>query len=209
MAITYTWTIPACEHDIATGGISTIHWRCTGVDGDHSVSLSGTVGLNPDPSEGVFTAYVDVTEDQVQGWVWDNVSQDDTEATIASKLNAKINPTKTDGTPWQKRDDMLVAYRTAVARLAQYIVADGRAEAYEDQPTGAYDDDGNEVMESVLVQTAIDPVDATVDQTTYDDNGENPVTTAIENPLITVDVAERAEAQAVVDGTPAAVVEAA
>jgi hypothetical protein len=47
-----------------------------------------------------------------------------------------------------------------------------------------------------------------VDVTTYDDEGEATVET-IENPLITTDVAERAAAQAVVDGTPQAVVDAA
>ena len=104
---------------------------------------------------------------------------------------------------WQLQE-----YRKATQRLARYIVADGRAEVYEDQPTGAYDDEGNEVMQSVLVQTAIDPVDAKVNQTTYDDMGENPVTTEIENWLITVDVAERTAAQAVVDATPQEVIDA-
>lgn len=110
---------------------------------------------------------------------------------------------------WQLAD-----YRVATARLAQYIVADGRAEVTESQATGdqVLDEDTGEmvdVMHDVITVTAIEPVEATVDQTTYDDNGENPVTTTIENPLITVDVAERADAQAVVDGTPAAVVETA
>ena len=50
MAVTYTWTIPTCEHDIASGGINVIHWRCTGVDGDNSASSYGTVGLTPDAS---------------------------------------------------------------------------------------------------------------------------------------------------------------
>jgi hypothetical protein len=29
----YTWTIATCEHDIATGGITVAHWRCSAVDG--------------------------------------------------------------------------------------------------------------------------------------------------------------------------------
>ena len=95
----------------------------------------------------------------------------------------------------------LAEYRKATARLAQYRLADGRPEVYEDQPTGEYDDEGNEVMESVLVQTAIDPLDATVEQTTYDDEG-NATTETVDNPLIVADDAERAAAQAVVDGTP-------
>ena len=100
MAITYTWTIPTCEHDIASGGINVIHWRCTGVDGDNSASSYGTVGLTPDASSPNFVAYADVTEAMAQGWVWDSVSQADTEAAIADKINAMANPTEASGTPW-------------------------------------------------------------------------------------------------------------
>ena len=100
MAVTYTWTIPTCEHDIATGGINVIHWRCTGVDGYNSASSYGTVGLTPDPSSSDFVAYADVTEAMAQGWVWDSVSQADTEAAIADKINAMANPTEASGTPW-------------------------------------------------------------------------------------------------------------
>jgi len=100
MAVTYTWTIPTCEHDIATGGINVIHWRCTGVDGDNSASSYGTVGLTPDASSPDFVAYADVTEAMAQGWVWDSVSQADTEAAIADKIDAMANPTEASGTPW-------------------------------------------------------------------------------------------------------------
>ena len=100
MAVTYTWTIPTCEHDIASGGINVIHWRCTGVDGDNSASSYGTVGLTPDASSPDFVAYADVTEAMAQGWVWDSVSQADTEAAIAAKIDAMANPTEASGTPW-------------------------------------------------------------------------------------------------------------
>jgi len=92
-------------------------------------------------------------------------------------------------------------YRKATARLAQYVLADGRPEVYEDQPTGDYDEDGNEVMESVLVQSAVEPLDATVEVTTYDVDG-NGATETVANPLIVEDEAERAAAQSIVDGTP-------
>ena len=95
----------------------------------------------------------------------------------------------------------LAEYRKATARLARYVLADGRAEVYEDQPTGEYDDEGNEVMESVLVQAAVDPLDATVEVTTYDVDG-NGTTETVANPLIVEDEAERAAAQSIVDGTP-------
>jgi len=100
MAITYTWTIPTCEHDIATGGINVVHWRCTAEDGDYTASSYGTVGLTPNPSSPDFVPYADVTEAQAQGWVWDSVSQADTEAAIATKIDAIANPTTEAGVPW-------------------------------------------------------------------------------------------------------------
>ena len=95
----------------------------------------------------------------------------------------------------------LAEYRKATARLAQYVLADGRPEVWEDQPTGDYDEEGNEVMESMLVQAAVDPLDATVEVTTYDVDG-NGTTETVANPLIVEDEAERAAAQSIVDGTP-------
>jgi hypothetical protein len=110
-------------------------------------------------------------------------------------------------------NQQLQAYRVAVARLDQYIVADGRAEVREMQPTGeqVFNEETGEmedVMEEVVTVTAIDPVEPTVEQTTYDEEG-NATTTTIENPLITKDNEERAAAQAVVDATPQAVKDAA
>jgi len=102
--ITYTWTIPTCEHDVATGGINVVHWRCTASEtvgeDTYTASSYGTVGLTPDPSSPDFTPYADVTEAQAQGWVWGHVSQSDTEAAIAAQIDAMANPTTADGVPW-------------------------------------------------------------------------------------------------------------
>jgi len=108
----------------------------------------------------------------------------------------------------------LADYRVATARLAQYIVSVGRAEVVESQATGeqVWDEDAGEmvdVMHDVITVTAIDPVEATITRTVYsDDIDAEPTEETIENPLITTDVAERAAAQAVVDATPQAVVDA-
>lgn len=96
----------------------------------------------------------------------------------------------------------LADYRKAAARLDQYILADGRPEITEEQPTGEYDEEGNEVTQTVVVQTAIDPVDATVEQNVYDDEGNITGTETVTNPVIVTDEAERAAAQVVVDATP-------
>jgi hypothetical protein len=112
-------------------------------------------------------------------------------------------------------------YTTAVARLAQYQVALGREEVTEMQDTTeqqvddeglpVYDEEGNPVyvQQEVVVVSAIEPVEATIERTVYsDDPEEEPTVETIENPLITKDNEERAEAQDVVDATPQEVIDA-
>ena len=112
-------------------------------------------------------------------------------------------------------NQQLSAYMLAVTRLAQYIVSVGRAEVVESQATGeqVWDEDTMEmvdVMHDVITVTAIEPVEATITRTVYsDDIDAEPTEETIENPVITIDVAERAEAQATVDATPQAVKDAA
>jgi hypothetical protein len=68
-----------------------------------------------------------------------------------------------------------------------------------------------DVMHEVITVTAIEPVEATVTRMVYseDDPMAEPTEETIENPVITTDVAERAEAQATVDATPQPVKDAA
>jgi hypothetical protein len=113
-------------------------------------------------------------------------------------------------------NQQLADYRVATARLAQYLVADGRAEVREMQPTGeqVFNEETMEmedVMHEVITVTAIEPVEPTVTRLVYseDDPMAEPVEETIENPVITTDVAERAEAQATVDTTPQPVKDAA
>jgi len=112
--------------------------------------------------------------------------------------------------------EQLSAYTSAVARLAQYILADGREEVTEMRDTTEYvvDDEGMPVLnddgeptyvqEEVVVQTAVEPLEATVEVTVYDeeDMEAEPTVEIVENPEITQDNLERAEAQATVDNTP-------
>jgi len=138
--------------------------------------------------------------------------------TDATDLNAYMDQVASDTDTNRANNtfnQQLADYRVAVARLAQYIVADGRAEVREMQPTGeqVFNEETMEmedVMQEVITVTAIDPVEATVTRMVYseDDPMAEPTEETIENPLITIDNAERAAAQAVVDATPQAVKEA-
>lgn len=104
----------------------------------------------------------------------------------------------------------LANYKAAVARLEQYLVAEGRPEVTEMQE--AFDENGmplfdeatgEPIMESVVVQSAIDPLDAQVEENVYDEEtGEITGTVMVDNPAIVQDVAERTAAQQVIDSTP-------
>jgi hypothetical protein len=109
----------------------------------------------------------------------------------------------------------LESYTTATARLAQYVLSVGRTEVTESLPTGeqVWNEETMEmddVMSDVITVTAIEPVDATVTRIIYPDDvlTEEVTEETIENPLITKDKAERAEAQAIVDATPQPVIDA-
>ena len=115
----------------------------------------------------------------------------------------------------------LEEYTDAVTRLAEYQVSVGREEVTSTRVIGeepvldedgmaTFDDDDAQIMQDItedfISVTAIQAVDATVEQTTHDDEGVA-TTATVENPLITQDNAERAAAQAVVDATPQAVID--
>ena len=98
------------------------------------------------------------------------------------------------------------AYIVAVARLAQYVLSEGRAEVTEMRDTGQQTFNESirgwqDTQEVVRLLSPISPLDATVEQTTYSDDG-TPTVSTVTNPLIVTDVAERADAQTVVDNTP-------
>ena len=103
-------------------------------------------------------------------------------------------------------------YVDAVERLEQYILSEGRPEIREDivvetkevfnEETGELET--VEITENVITQTAIEPLEATVE--VYNDETEAMET--VRNPLIVRDEEERVSAQAVVDATPQAVIDA-
>jgi len=95
-----TWTIGTLERELADGGVTVAHWRCTDVDGDFSASSYGTVGFTPDPTASDYIAYDSLTEANVLAWVHESVDKDATEAALTAKIEADKNPTSGSGTPW-------------------------------------------------------------------------------------------------------------
>jgi len=101
----------------------------------------------------------------------------------------------------------LANYRKALTRLVQYEVSVGRDEVTEQLETGEFDEaTGDPITETVIVVSAVEALDATVDQNIIDEaTGEVTGTETVPNPLIVADEAERAAAQVVIDNTPASV----
>jgi hypothetical protein len=99
-----TWTIANLERNVADGGVTVAHWRVTESEtvGDETFTASayGTVGFTPDADASDFVAYDSLTEEVVMGWVWESVSQEDTEAALTANIEAQKNPVSADGKPW-------------------------------------------------------------------------------------------------------------
>ena len=109
----------------------------------------------------------------------------------------------------------LAAYRAAQARLARYRLADGRPEVTEERQV--IDEKGNPLfheatgkplMETAVVQAAIDPIPMEMEQPVYDEaTGEQTGSIMMSNPDTERDEEERAAAQTVIDLTPAEVIQ--
>jgi len=93
------------------------------------------------------------------------------------------------------------------------VLSVGRPEVTEMLPTGeqVYNEETMEmedVLAETVTQTLIEPLEATVEQDTYDEEtGEVTGTETVRNPLIVTDEQERAAAQAVVEATPESIKE--
>ena len=95
MSTVITWNISQldCVPQAPEGAdyVVTAHWQCTGVDGAYLGQVYSTTSFAV--VEGAFTAYADLTQDQVLGWVWANgVDKDATEAAVEGQIEAQINP---------------------------------------------------------------------------------------------------------------------
>ena len=92
-----TWTITQLDRKLSDGLVTNVYWRCVVMDGNQSVSTSGSVGVERGDT---FTPYEELTKEQVLGWVKSNLEASDIEAGLQSHLVAKQNPVATTGVPW-------------------------------------------------------------------------------------------------------------
>jgi hypothetical protein len=94
MTTQYTWSITAMNCSTTEQNPDTVivcHWTCSGTDGTYNASVYSTCSV-PSPT-GSFTAYADLTQEQVLGWCYANgVDKSATEAAVAQQIANQINP---------------------------------------------------------------------------------------------------------------------
>jgi len=98
-----TWTISTLERN-TDDGVVVAHWRASDSETvgevEHSGSSYGTCGFTPDADADGYTAYADITEAQVIGWVKADVDADAIEASIAAQIADSKAPAISTGVPW-------------------------------------------------------------------------------------------------------------
>jgi hypothetical protein len=92
-----TWTISNLDRRTADGFVYTVHWTCSGVDGELSSSVYNTCSFEGEPT----TPYESLTQEQVLEWIWANgVDKDATETALAAQIETQKNPVNAAGVPW-------------------------------------------------------------------------------------------------------------
>ena len=106
MAATMTWDVadlayyPA--HDGKNNVVFEVPWICSGTeekdDKTYSSAARGTTMIAYD-KDASFTAFDDLTQDQVLGWIWKTDSKADVEANVQASVDEHITPTSLSGAP--------------------------------------------------------------------------------------------------------------
>ena len=101
----HAWNIAAMDYDVSSGGktnvVTTVHWRCTKVDGDNSGLSYGSVKLGA--AGDLFVEWNDITEATAVGWAKAAIGTDEVtaiEAGIDAQIAELATPTTGTGVSW-------------------------------------------------------------------------------------------------------------
>lgn len=93
--IKYNWVITAMETAPSEGGLTdvvkTVHWRYQAQDAEYFADVYGSMGCAT-PSETDFTAYPDLTEDQVISWLDAGLDVESFKENLDEQIVSKKNP---------------------------------------------------------------------------------------------------------------------
>lgn len=95
--MTITWSIVDLERRLSDGFVTCASWQVYAEDGVYKASAYGATYWKDGQ---VVTPYQDLTEEQVLGWVWEQVSKPDTEAKLVEQIELQKHPVEASGVPW-------------------------------------------------------------------------------------------------------------
>jgi hypothetical protein len=95
MEITYSWVISQLDTipsiDGLTDVVTTVHYRRTATDGTYFTDIYGAMGCAT-PSDTDFTAYPDLTEQQVDSWLDQGLDVEAIDAQLNENIENLKNP---------------------------------------------------------------------------------------------------------------------
>ena len=86
------------ERTIADGIVTTVHYTFTVSSETNRVESYGTVTLTE--PEGYYIPFDDLTQEDVIGWLDENLELDEIKESMFARLHELDNPTTTVGLPW-------------------------------------------------------------------------------------------------------------
>ena len=103
--INYSWQISQLDTAPQEGNLNdvvkTVHWRYKAVDGDYQAETYSSFACG-EPSPNDFTAYPDLTEQDVIGWLESGLDIDSMKESLANQIEALKNPPiVVKPLPWQ------------------------------------------------------------------------------------------------------------
>ena len=106
MATTYKWVISTLDtapsEDGLTDVVKTIHYRYQGQDEQYFAEVYGTMGCAT-PSDTDFTAYEDLTYEQVCAWLVAGLDKEAMDLNLATQIENQKNPPIVNlPLPWDK-----------------------------------------------------------------------------------------------------------
>ena len=99
MATTFTWKVANLDRTTADGKVNTVHYTVTAADETYSAGAYGSLGFDGEMT----TAYADLTEETVVGWVKEQFGAEkvtEIETALQAQLDEQAAPTKASGVPW-------------------------------------------------------------------------------------------------------------
>jgi len=100
MSVNISWEITQMKNKISDGGVFFVEWVCYAIRNTYHKSISDTIEFTPDISNPNFTPLNDLTQEQVLGWVWNQVNKNEIEQMLIDELEEAVNPTVDYTLPW-------------------------------------------------------------------------------------------------------------